>query len=110
MDWQYRAALSRIETLERELANARELIADLEADILSITDPLEDSYREVGLFSNCCPVVLHAARRALLIHWHPDRWSQDRKGHAAECFRSVQATFERIEALRQCGPAGPHGR
>lgn len=101
MDWQHRAALSRIETLERELADARELIADLEADILSITSPEEDAYREVGLSSNCSPVVLHAARRALLRHFHPDRWSQDRKGHATECFRSVQVAFERIEALRQ---------
>ena len=101
MDWQYRAALSRIETLERELANVRELIADLEADILSITSPEEDAYREVGLSSDCSPVVLHAARRALLSHWHPDRWSQDRKGHAADCFRSAQAAFERIEALRR---------
>ncbi len=101
MDWQYRAALSRIEALERELANARELIADLEADILSITNPLEDSYREVGLSSNCCPVVLNAARRALLGHWHPDRWPQHQKKHATECFRATQAVFERIEALRQ---------
>lgn len=100
MDWQYRAALSRIETLERELAEARELIADLEADILSITSPDEDAYREVGLSSDCAPVVLHAARRALLGHWHPDRWPQQQKPHAAECFRSVQAAFERIEAIR----------
>ena len=101
MDWQFRAAQSRIETLERELADGREHIADLQEDILSLTDPEEDVYRQVGLSSNCSPVVLNAARRALLAHWHPDRWSQDRKGHASDCFRSVQAAFERIEALRQ---------
>jgi hypothetical protein len=106
MDWPYRAALSRIKALERELADARDSIADLETDILSLTCPEEDVYREVGLSSNCSPMVLHAARRALLSHWHPDRWSQGRKEHATKCFRSVQVAFDRIEAIRQQQRAG----
>jgi len=101
MDWLHRTLQSRVASLRIELAEAQERILSLEADILSITSPEEEAYREVGLSSNCSPVVLIAARKALLSHWHPDRHSEEYKRTATRCFQEVQAAFERIEALRQ---------
>jgi hypothetical protein len=100
-DWRYAAALSRIETLKSELAEAQEHIHDLQADILSITSPEEDAYREVGLSSDCSPVVLKAARKSLLAYFHPDRFPSAQKPYAAERFKAVQATFDRIERHRR---------
>lgn len=99
-DWRYAAALSQIGAPKRELAEAREHIHDLEADILSITSPDEDDYRAVGLSSDCSTVVLAASRKALLAYWHPDRWPSAQKSYATERFQAVQATFDRIERHR----------
>jgi hypothetical protein len=105
MDWLHRTLQFRIASLRIELDEAQKRILNLEAHILTTTNPDADAYREVGLSPNCSPVVLNSARKALLSHFHPDRWSEDRKPHATKCFQDAQAAFERIEALRQQGQA-----
>ncbi|MFC4172989.1 hypothetical protein ACFOYU_13110 [Microvirga sp. GCM10011540] len=103
MDWLHLTLQGKIASLDRELAEAQERILSLEADILSITSPEEEAYRKVGLSSGCSPVVVTAARKALLSHWHPDRWPEGRKRHATQRFQAAQAAFERIAVLRESG-------
>jgi hypothetical protein len=101
MDWLHRALQWKIASLRSELAEAQERILALEADVMEMTCPDAEVYREVGLSPDCLPVVLQAARKAILTHWHPDRHPEDRKQHATICFQDAQSAFERIEALRQ---------
>lgn len=100
MDWSERAARSEIEGLRRALARAEERILALEYDLQHGTSPEEDLFRSVGLSPEAIPIVVNAARRALLAHWHPDRWPDDQKEFASECFRAAQDVFDWIGKIR----------
>jgi hypothetical protein len=92
--------IAHITSLEKEVAQWKSRVHELEGDILGITSH-ERLYREVGLSSCCHPEVLKAARRALLASLHPDRFPPHQRGHATTRFQSVQNAFEQIETLRK---------
>lgn len=93
---------ARVEALEHDLATARAWIGHLEAKLAAIEDDEEEDalYRSVGLAPCAHTVVIAAARRALLQHYHPDRWDQRQKSGATAKFQATSATFEKIARLR----------
>ncbi|WP_192216035.1 molecular chaperone DnaJ [Methylobacterium bullatum] len=80
-------AQGRIKTLEERLAGHED---DEEAAI----------YRSVGLVPTAHGVVVSAARRALLAHFHPDR-AVGCQASATQQFRRAADAFERITELRR---------
>lgn len=99
----YHEALVRIEALGHDLETARAWIDVLQGKVAEVEDDeVEQTYRAVGLASVAHVVVVRAARRALLAHYHPDRASaEDKDRMTAQC-AAASAAFDRIETLRGC--------
>lgn len=95
-------ALNRIEALEHDLATARAWIEILQAKVAEFEDDeVENVYGSVGLTSTAHDVVVSAARRALLAHYHPDRAQADDKNAMGIRFAFASAAFDKIAELRR---------
>ncbi|WP_267361240.1 MULTISPECIES: molecular chaperone DnaJ [unclassified Methylobacterium] len=91
-----------VEALQHDLATARAWIERLQSRLAELQDDGDAHvYASVGLTPNAHAVVVHAARRALLGHYHPDRASPDDKSKMSSQFAAASAAFDRIEALRR---------
>lgn len=95
-------ALNRIEALEHDLATARAWIETLQAKVAEFEDDeIENVYGSVGLTSTAHDVVVSAARRALLAHYHPDRAQTNDKSAMGIRFAFASAAFDKIAELRR---------
>lgn len=88
-------ALVRAEALEHDLATARAWIERLQVRVAEYEgDEVAGVYASVGLTATAHDVVVRAARRALLAHWHPDRASPVDQGRMAAQFAAASAAFD----------------
>lgn len=89
--------------LEDDLTLAHRRIEVLEDRLAALEDTEVEAavYRSVGLTSTAHAVVVSAARRALLHHYHPDRAPPAQRAAATRQFQAVSAAFDRIVALRK---------
>lgn len=92
----------RVVALEHDLETARAWIARLQDALAQAEDDDADqTYRSVGLLATAHDVVVHAARRALLAHHHPDRAAPEDEGRMMAQFAAASAAFDRIAELRR---------
>lgn len=96
------AAQAEADDLRTDLGRAAKRISDLEARLAEADDPgLDDAaYKRVGLHPGAHRVVVDAARRALLAHWHPDRYAAGQCEYATRQFQEVANAFDVILATR----------
>jgi DnaJ-domain-containing protein 1 len=93
----------RVEALEHDLATAQAWIERLqEALVEAEGDETDQTYRSVGLVATAHDVVVHAARRALLARYHPDRAMPQDKSRMTKQFAAASAAFDRIARLPGC--------
>ncbi|MGH1573897.1 molecular chaperone DnaJ [Methylobacterium sp. P31] len=93
----------RVEALTHDVATARAWIERLQDALAQAEgDETDQTYRSVGLVATAHDVVVHAARRALLARYHPDRAVPEDKGRMASQFAAASAAFDRIARLRRC--------
>lgn len=99
------AAEARSATLQEALDHARHEVEHLEAALAEAGGGREaEVYAVLGLLPEAHRVVIHAARRALLTHWHPDRHADERTKAAAQAqFARVSAAADQIVAWRGRG-------
>jgi hypothetical protein len=91
----------QVEALEHDLSTARAWIETLQVKVAQFEDDeIENLYASVGLSPNAHDVVVRAARRALLGHYHPDRASHGDKSSMASRFAAASAAFDTIMELR----------
>jgi hypothetical protein len=92
----------RVVALEHDLATARAWIERLQDALAQAEgDETDQTYRSVGLVATAHEVVVRAARRALLAHYHPDRAVPEDKGRMAAQFAAASAAFDQIAELRR---------
>lgn len=95
-------ANAQVEALTHEVATARAWIERLQDALAQVEgDEIDQTYRSVGLIATAHEVVVRAARRALLAHYHPDRAVPEHKGRMAAQFAAASAAFDRIAELRR---------
>lgn len=95
-------ALARAEAAEDSVHTANAWIAVLQTRLADYEDDASDVYAAVGLRDTAHDVVVAAARRALLAHYHPDRAAGEDKDTMSARFAVASAAFDRIAEARRC--------